>query len=163
MKQKGQSILEIIITLSVLSLVLGGLVIVVVNGLKNSQFSKNQSIATKLAEEGLDTVRSMKSKEQCSVMFGATAYYWINKPSAQLIWSQAQFSAPLAPTTYNLDPTSCNLNISTPELIPNNSNFKRQITLEKDGSSNRLKVTSIVSWNDISGPHQSKLFTILSP
>src|SRR3990167_8541004 len=84
MKQKGQSILEIIITLSILALVLGGLVIVIVNSLKNSQFSKNQAQATKLAEEGLDAVRSMKSNDQCSLTTTLGPYYWINRTPA--VW-----------------------------------------------------------------------------
>lgn len=159
--QKGQSILEIIITLSILGLILGGLVIVIVNSLKNSQFSKNQSLATKLAEEGLDTVRTMKSKEQCYVSYSSQSYYFVN--NAQLVWT-APNSTVLAPNTaYNLNKTACTLTnpASSPETI--NNFFSRQIFLEKDGTSNRIKVTSVVSWNDISGLHQSKLFTILAP
>lgn len=157
--QKGQSILEIIITLSILGLILGSLVIVIVNSLKNSQFSKNQSQATKLAEEGLDSVRTMKSKELCTLTYLGTQYYWVNKPSAQLVWGNSTILG-----TYNIDTTGCNLTFSsTPQSILPGKFFQRQIILSTDGAaSNRLKITSKVTWNDISGLHESKLFTILT-
>jgi Tfp pilus assembly protein PilV len=163
--QKGQTILEIVISLSVLALVLGGLVVVIINSLKNSQFSKNQAQATKLAQEGLETIRSMKSNENCYVVYGGTNYYWTTSPSTgkSSIWSGTAGTV-LSPTSkYSLNLASCSLTAPTspPQLISNT--FTRTINLDQDsGLTTRIKVTSAVSWNDISGSHQSKLVTILS-
>lgn len=157
-KQTGQTLLEVVVVLAVLGLVLGGLVTVVLNGLRNSQFSKNQAQATKLAQEALDSVRIMKSREDCSVFVSGTSYYWINNSS--LVWEN---SGLIVDKIYSvsLQPICRLQQTSTPETI--GSNFSRSIRLETDGAStSRIKVTAIVSWNDVSGSHQSNLVTILA-
>jgi hypothetical protein len=54
---RGQTLLEIAVMMGVILIVVGGLTITVINGLKNSQFSQNQIQATKLAQEGLEKVK----------------------------------------------------------------------------------------------------------
>jgi type II secretory pathway pseudopilin PulG len=156
-KQIGQTLLEIVVILAVLGLVLGGLITLLLNGSKNSQFSKNQAQATKLGQEALDSVRIMKNREDCQVIASGTSYYWIN--STPLVWDN---SAMIINKIYSvsLQPTCRLQEISTPLAT---DNFKRSIKLEADGVSlNRLKVISIISWTDVSGSHESNLFTILA-
>ncbi len=62
MTQKGQSLLEIVTLTGVILAVVTGLTITVINGLKNSQFSQNQTQATKLAQEGLEEVRTIRDR-----------------------------------------------------------------------------------------------------
>lgn len=154
--QTGQTILEIVVVLAVLSLVLVGLVTVVLNGLRNSQFSKNQAQATKLAQEALDSVRIMKSREDCTVSMGGNSYYWINE--SLLVWN----SPIVFDKIYSVHLGSlCELKqVNSPEVVENN--FRRSIKLEGDSASDRIKVTATVEWSDVSGAHESKLVTILS-
>lgn len=156
--QTGQTILEIIVVLAVLSLVLVGLVTVVLNGLRNSQFSKNQAQATKLAQEGLDSVRIMTSREGCKVTSLGNDYYWINESS--LVWNNSQVLD--ANKIYYVHLAAlCQLEeVTSPEVVENN--FKRSIKLEEDGAPDRIRVTATVEWSDVSGAHESKLVTILA-
>ena len=57
---KGQSLLELVVSVGLLVVVVTALAVTMINGLRNSQFSQNQSQATKLAQEGLDGVKNVK-------------------------------------------------------------------------------------------------------
>ena len=50
----GQSLLEVMVALAVSTLVLTSLVSAVVVSVRNARFAKNQSLATKYAQEGID-------------------------------------------------------------------------------------------------------------
>lgn len=60
--QKGQTLVEAIIALAVVSLIITAVVIAVVSGLSNSTASGDRSTALSYAEEGLDYMRDLKSE-----------------------------------------------------------------------------------------------------
>src|SRR5436190_1935218 len=74
---RGQSLLEIVVTLGLGLIIITGISIVAINGLKNSQFSKNQAVATKLAQEGLERVRQIRS-QNCPTSIASTNIPWYN-------------------------------------------------------------------------------------
>lgn len=157
--------IEIVVTLAALGLILGGLVIVVLSGLKNSQYSKNQIQATKFAQEALDSIRTIKANN-CPVKSDGNDYYWTDKDNNDLIWNSSALDKNYK---LNFNIVGNSLNIATPcldDVSPKeniNDQFERTINISSDnGANNRIKITAIVSWNDISGNHQSKLVTILS-
>ena len=53
----GQSLLEVMVALGMSVLVLTSLVAVVVISIRNARFAKNQSLATKYAQEGIEKMR----------------------------------------------------------------------------------------------------------
>jgi hypothetical protein len=59
--EAGQTLLEIVVMIGVILVIVSGLTITVVNGLKNSQLSQNQAQATKLAQEGIEKVKTIKA------------------------------------------------------------------------------------------------------
>lgn len=153
--QKGQNLIEIVVMLGVLMVVLSSVVIVTVNGLKNSQFAKNQLLATKLAQEGIDNIKLAKSKN-CQITFNSTNYNWYD---SNTIWAVSI----MAETAY-----SVNLN-NNPCMVTGNDSisggftqFTRSISLIDYGSTSTKRVTSEVKWNDFSGTHSSKIVTLIS-
>jgi hypothetical protein len=60
---KGQTLLEVLIGLSVATLVIGAISVLVLSGLNNSQFVKNQGQATQYAQEGMDIVRGIRATD----------------------------------------------------------------------------------------------------
>lgn len=58
--QKGQTLIEIILVLSVSILVLSAIVVGVTTSLSNAQHTKNQNIANSYAQEGMAVVRQMR-------------------------------------------------------------------------------------------------------
>lgn len=164
---KGQSLIEIVIMAGVLIIAVSGIVVVTLNGLKNSQYSSSQVKATKLAQEGLSKVRNIKITN-CPVEYLTTNYLWSKvNPTDLTIWSD--FPASTDITFKFVDPPSpaCMQGLSPAGADTSlessfNKQFKRVITMNKNSDETEITVTSEVEWNDFSGVHTSKQVTIIS-
>ncbi|MBI3069818.1 MAG: hypothetical protein HYY87_00750, partial [Candidatus Levybacteria bacterium] len=55
--QKGQTLIEVLLALGTAVVVLSATVVAVLSALNNAQFSKNQSLATQYAQEGMEVMR----------------------------------------------------------------------------------------------------------
>lgn len=158
---KGQSLLELVIAIGLVMVIVTGIALTTINGLKNSQFSKNQTQATKLAQEALEQVRTIRDRD-----------YYVCRGSCQRwseFWSDTQCSTGF-PCTFTLSTTGCTISglpdvpfclvQSTGQSI---GNFKREVIISDLSTSLfRKRVTSRISWTDISGEHNSELVTILA-
>lgn len=60
--QKGQSLLEVVAALAAALLVILGLVRVTISSMRNSQFAKNQALATQYAQEAMEQTRSFRDQ-----------------------------------------------------------------------------------------------------
>ncbi len=180
--QKGQTLLEVIIVMAIAVIIIGALVFAIVAALRNAQFSKNQTQATKLAQEGIELVRTGRdqNKDITGFSIGTNAITsWRGNDTdcpgnSSSIWcSQIQGSCGNSSIS---PPTSCYFNISiggvlnylsaqttVPTSAETISQFKRAIIITDDSSSYSLQktVTSVVTWRDFSGIHESRLTTIL--
>lgn len=156
--QAGQSLLEITVSVGLILVIVTGLMLSTINGLKNSQFAQNQTLATKLAQEGIEKVRSIKDQDCPIFINGTQPYYWYDKNPK--IWN---FSIPLQ-RKFRIPPSSCSLTeisvTDTTEEIQ--GKFLRSIYIQDDSSVDIKKVTSEVIWIDYSGNHSSKLTTFLT-
>lgn len=157
--QTGETLLELTMAAGLAVLVISALTITTIIGLRNSQLSQNQTQATKLAQEGIEKVRSLRSRNQ-SVCLD------LNSP---IPWDSV-FTAPdFTSKEFKLNGTGCSdpsgnylVTSAIPDLTPTTSlPFTRRLFLTKTGSK-QINVTSIVSWRDYSGPHQTELITVLS-
>ncbi|MDO8619045.1 MAG: prepilin-type N-terminal cleavage/methylation domain-containing protein [Candidatus Daviesbacteria bacterium] len=165
-KQKGQSLLEVIVVIAVGVVVVGSLVFATIASLRNAQFAKSQTEATKLAQEGIENVRSARNRDGIIKGLFAQDITW----SSASLWSGSIASTCLTPCYFKLSAggTLSFIQANDPKL-PDcplseclENMFKRVIVLADDpGSSNSKLVTVIVSWNDFSGIHESRLTTIL--
>jgi len=143
--RQGFSLIEVLISLFVLSFGITAIAILMVNNIKNLQTSKNQIIASMLAQEGIELVRNYRD----------------NNPS--LFYSGGTFSG-----DYRIDMTTGSLgSISSGiELYLNSSNnfythtntgstatkFYRQINVSRDTGNKEMVVTSYVIWSGNSIP-----------
>ncbi len=57
LSEKGQSLLELLIVMTIVSIVVGGLAFAIIGSIRNASFAKNQAEATKFAQEGIERVR----------------------------------------------------------------------------------------------------------
>lgn len=151
--EKGQTLLELVVAIAVAILVLGSLVFATITSLRNAQLAKNQAQATKLAQEGLETVRSLRDRN--GLVSGT------NPPATNFndLWS---FSFDCSVSVNN-----CHFIINSGTLKEVNSTdfenippFKRQILIEGSASDSK-QITALVQWSDTTGLHESRLTTIL--
>ncbi len=169
--QLGQTLIEVLIALTVGVLILGALVIATIVSIRNAQFSQNQIQATKYAQEAVDLVRTIRNR---NLTVDST-----NPPltTFQNMWSTDFASCNYIPENscqnlsflgfFKLDSTApkmtrMNTITESSELLADN--FKRFVFIEDnpETSDTEKKVTVIVRWADASGNHESNVQTILT-
>lgn len=179
--EKGQTLMELVVVVAVIVVVVGALVFATIASLRNANFAKNQAQATKLAQEGIERVRSGRDRNECinnlssvnswngssanTVCIGAFAIwdYQIDGPSGRCGNPNA---TPPVYCYFNVTDKGVLNYLTASSDIPSTADtisiFKRVIILSDDANYGvQKKVTSIVRWIDFSGSHDSKLTTIL--
>ncbi len=155
--QKGQTLLEVTISVGVAVIIITALTIVTITGLRNAEFAQNQTLATKLAQDWLDQVRSFRDQNSTVCNADGSVTDW---NSAGGLFAQSCASA----CTYLVKPASASCRLD-PRPVggfdTTQKPFSKQISISDYGI-NQKKVTSLVQWTDFSGTHQSQLVEILS-
>lgn len=172
-KTSGQSLLELVTILGFSVVIITALVITNINGLKNSQFSKNQLQATKLAQEGINIVRSIRDQNGtvCNQTGNSGNDFkgllnlnttCTTAPCVFILNSSAGVCNSLPTTNYWLNFSSAS---GFESLSPATGlTFKRQVIISDPIPfiASQKEVIVQVSWDDISGTHKSNLSTVLS-
>lgn len=167
---KGQTLLELVVGMSLITVVIGALAITTTYSLRNTQFSKNQAQATQLAQENMEKVRTIKSANYGVCLTNRTpCLTW------EEIWdvtfgsseSCTAVGCTYIPTnnctvTGNITKALCLTYSENPVDLGNG--FTAQVIIEDEpGLSNTQKrVTSEVFWTDTTGKHSSDLVTVFS-
>lgn len=159
--QFGQSLMEVIVVITVASLVVGALVFATISSLRNAQFSKNQIQSTKLAQAGLEAVRSIRDRDG-TVIFtygGGTTTKFTD------LWNiPGGMNSSCDPCYFKLDLNNSTLTGVTStsfEALPGNLERQVQIWDKTSTASTEKTISIIVRWSDFSGLHQSQLTSIL--
>lgn len=157
--EAGQSLIEVIVAMTVGILVVTALTFATIFSLRNASFAKNSAQATKFAQEGIERVRTLRDRD------GAVSYIISASESTTKfsdLWP-ISFSCPSNCYFYFFPAGPSGVltggNNVTFESVPL-TNFKRQFQIE-GAAVDQKKFTVIVQWTDFAGPHESKLTTIL--
>ena len=141
---KGQTLIEVLVALGIITVVVTALVSVVITSLSNTQYSKSQSQASQFAQEGMEVMRQWRDSDYAGFR---------NTPSG----------------IYCLAAGSTVLNSNCPLAANVGIIFLRQVKLAQSGcSANVTSVEVSVAWQDskcsISNLfcHNAKLSTCLS-
>lgn len=133
-RQRGQTLLEMMIALGVITAVLSAMVVVVLSSLTNEQFGTSQNQATQFAQEGIDVLRNVAQSNWSTILgYSSTNYYCLAKFDTALTAS-----------------TNC---ANTPNI---DSKFIREIKIEPHScdptpppaSVTNVRITSTVKWSD---------------
>ncbi|MDD5416009.1 MAG: hypothetical protein PHE48_03350 [Candidatus Daviesbacteria bacterium] len=164
--EKGQSLIEVIVAATVGILVVSALTFATIFSLRNANFAKNSAQATKLAQEGIESVRT--GRDRNVPIAGNFQINGFNITSWDPdLWSN-QISPNCTPNCYFNINSSGELQYligasSIPSAAETIDQFKRVVILSDDATSYTIQKTAtvIVQWNDSTGSHDSKLTTIL--
>lgn len=163
--EKGQSIIEVLVALAVGVLVVSAITIAGLNALNNAQYGRDQTLATKYAQEGIEVAKNL-SKADLSAFktFGSTGTslcYCISDHDVK----SATFSAYpecQASSVTTCCSLHCGRTLSDSSITPNtncdsNGNCKiiRQVKVKQDasfsgecGTSNLAEATVSAYWTD---------------
>lgn len=174
LNEHGQSLIELIVVAAVAVIVVGALTFATIASLRNAAFAKNQSQATKLAQDGLERMRGVRDRD--------ATVQTLNIPGASGDPGQVPFTKFW---DYFLSRDYCNAGaengpcffkfangvltqINTPQDAEG-SDLKRYVEIFDRSTCESLtecytyqkQVTVVVSWIDFSGSHNSRLTTVL--
>lgn len=158
-KQEGQSLMELIVVIAMTIIVISALVFATIASLRNARLAQNQIQATKLAQQGLEKMRSLRDRDGPVNYTGAD----IQTKKFSGLWS-IHFSCPDNCFFFFNSPGALtggtSSNFETPQDSPE---FLRQFQIEDEEESMAAekKVTALVKWTDFAGEHESRLTTIL--
>jgi len=76
---KGQSLFEVVLAIAVVTLITVGIIILATNSIRNSTYSKNKTLASKYAQEGVEWLRDQRAVDPNNFFLKAAApSYCIN-------------------------------------------------------------------------------------
>lgn len=170
--EKGQSLIEVIVAATVGILVVTALTFATIFSLRNAGFSKASAQATKLAQEGIERVRTGRNRNAAITNFRIGENLitsWNGDANGSGALWDAQINGSCIPNCYFkiMDQSGVLNYVGAAATIPPGAEpvppqFKRAVILSDDANyQNQKKVTVIVTWTDSSGAHESKLTTIL--
>ena len=138
----GQGLFELVVAMGIGVLVMTSLVKLITVSIKNTTFAKNQSLATRYAQEGIEWIRGQRDVS------------W----STLLTYSSDDANPTWCINTLNWNTHSvCSSTISS-------TIFSRKLTLDKTSNSNvdLIEATVVVDWPDGNITHNSKVSIQLS-
>ncbi len=132
--KKGQSFIELIAALLIVSFVLVALVTLVTKSIANTTFSRNKALATSYTQEAMEWLRGERDKDW-GIFYAKTSNSWC---AVSLNWSTQGSHSGACATGDTI--------ASTP--------FQRNIAFTRTNAST-INATVTVSWSDGIGTHQS--------
>lgn len=159
-KEQGQSLIEVVVALSVASIVITSLLIVVINSLKNAQFAQTQVRATKLASQAIEQIRAVRDRDGIVTFTSASG---VTKFSDLWLINMNNACSP-NPCAFkvNADLSLVQTNqASDTEALGDGLSREVVISDSNDSHQTEKTVTVKVRWTDSSGTHESNLQTIM--
>lgn len=168
--QTGQSLMELVVGVGFIAAIITALAITTTYSSRNTQFSKNQALATKFAQENMEKVRTIKSANYGVCVEGqSTCYTWeeildLNFGAGE----NCPYGCTYVPTTIpctvtgNIIKPFCLTYSAAPADLGNG--FTGQIIMEDETGDpdTQQRVISRVFWTDSTGQHSSELVTVFS-
>jgi len=160
--QSGQTIIEAIVALVTILLIITAIAIVIVSGLYNSSFIKNQNEANKYAQQGIELVRNIQ-KNDLKTFRGYVddsdpeedyPYYCIDEQTSTLYGDTCSNTGINTATSFN----------RVVEFSPGGGDCQAAFT---DSTTAAARVTVTVKWSSSKCPasntfcHESKLVTCM--
>ena len=180
--EKGQTLIELIIVIAVVVVVMGALTFATIASIRNAQFSKNQAQATKLAQEGIEKVRTARDRSDAIGGNFQNDGNLVDSWQDSDLWNFSIYQSCQPNTCYfkfnarafSFLGRSNSIPASAEDPLEDGSKFKRVVILTdspavvSDGAGGTVPsykvqkmVTVIVTWTDFSGSHESHLTTTL--
>lgn len=151
-KQRGQSLIEVLVALTITVIMIVALIAFVLSGLRNAQFAQKQSKATKIATETMEQIKTIRDRDgEIFFSYGdgssktATKFsqLWSISMSSQLTCHKNDNSA--GPCYFNLsaNPTKLIEVFSPPPANEAQANRPAQVQAQAQAMDVRLVLTEV--------------------
>lgn len=143
LNKQGFSLVEVLVTLMVLAVGITAVSALMLGNIKNSRNSKNQIIASQLAQEGIELVRNLKDNNNAAFLTEVSANddYRIDYQSDYAGFKSSNAADDSLKKLYlNADGFYAHAGASS-------TKFYRKIKILNDPVLKQITVTAVVSWN----------------
>lgn len=144
---KGSSLIEVLLALSVMLLVILALLRVVISSVKSNDSSKQKAVAATYSQEGIEYLRAMRDAGWSSFL--------LKSPSTGSVYRLG--ALPATPSLGDLVALPCDETTSANI----DSLYTRCVTL-KEVELNKIQANVIVYWKDSIGVHNSEVISYLT-
>lgn len=138
--EKGQSLFEVVLALAVAALIIVAIITLATISIRNASFSRNQSLATRYAQEAIEWLRGQRDEDWDAFAARALTPLWCLK---SLSWTDTVIGG-------------CGSSDFISDTI-----FKREISFTFLNASN-IDTGVKVFWEDAQGLHETKTVTTFS-
>lgn len=145
----GQSLIEVVISIAIAALLAISLISTTLITQRTSHSAKNNTEATKLAQEGIELIRVFRDRQGYSLLTDSTCFYLEESTSGNL-------------DTLGKYPGNCPSSPSYGELIQLSSNVSFYRTYAVAPAANAKLVTVTVEWDEPGGRKKVENETFLS-
>lgn len=160
MKERGQTLIEVLMVLSVATIMVVALIAAVLSSLKSSQFAQNQAKATKYSQDAIDKIKTARDRN-INVNFLSTNTP--NMPFQSFLSDSTQCPSTVV-CYFRLNDSSLELTqdfSSTSATTDVDNGLRRLITITSTASADEKLITVQIFWTDSNGDHSSNIQTIL--
>jgi type II secretory pathway pseudopilin PulG len=150
-KQAGQSLIEVIVATGMVGLVLTAIVAGIALGIRNSRFSKNQSLATRFSQEALEWTRLFRDEVGWQPFYNS-----VSGDGNPVTYCFSQIPADFE--SFDLLETGTCDGVKIQDPYGEDTEFEREVEISLDSNPPQSAViTVIVAWQEGSKIHQSQV------
>lgn len=148
MKKQGFSIIEVLISLTIMTLGLAAISTLMASSIRNSNDAKNQMIAAGLAQEAIELVRNFKGNEptfKSDPPAKADGEYRIDVTTTFAAFSNNPSSKQLYRLPENINAGGFYTHSQPVGSVA--TKFYRKVVINNDAANKQIRITSYVSWS----------------
>lgn len=134
--EQGQSLFEVVVSLAVISVIIVSLVFLATSSIRNSTFSKNKTLSSRLTQEALEWLRGQRDTS----------------------WTDFAANAQASPTYCLQSLEWTNIGACGAQEFVTDTVLKRDLTLTVV-SANQIQAEVETSWEDSDGVHITRVVT----
>lgn len=168
LNENGQSLVEVVIALGIAVIIVIAFTNATITSVRNSQYSKNQNLATKYAQESIELIRAIRDQNTVGSVSGDSINTWGDLWGMNL---KNRNPTPSGYTGYCFSLNKTELTIATrltctddtDENLDGTNLFYRKINVTDDGIVLTKKQINVkVYWSDNRGQHKTEVSTFLT-
>ncbi len=145
MNEKGQSLFEVVVALAVVTLIIVAIVNLATNSIRNSDFSRDKTLAARYSQEALEWLRGQRDTNFASF-------------EANVLASGSDTPRCFAALNWTL------LGACEPSQVIVGTKFRREgyFNIDQLSGKTRIEATIVVHWSDAVGDHEVRSTTRLT-
>ncbi len=147
MNNKGQTLIEVLVALTIGVLILTSIVTAVISALSNAQYTKNQTDANTYVQEAMDFIKSLRNTDYATFKNLSGNYCFASSCTSL----NSTIGDPCGPKS-----VSCGQNIGV--FVREIQVIQNSISCGQGGNENETDVKATVSWSDSKCTSSSNLY-----